>query len=99
MSHQVFSHAEIKVQRPSGDVEMVRTERFMTPALFAQMAAATKSAGRGTLISFENISTEPVMSAEISARLDAERAAANAADAEYNAGYRRVMDAMTRATD
>lgn len=98
MSYQVFDHSEITVQRTNGVIETVRSEEFVTPSLFAQMAAATKAAGRGKLISYENISIEPVVSAETRARIEAERAAANAVDAQYNAGHKMVTDAMTRNT-
>lgn len=60
------SHVEIDVRRPDGSVETVRPMnpvtgvefRFLRDKDFAAMAAATKAAGRGDLLTYRNVTRQ-----------------------------------------
>jgi hypothetical protein len=61
MTYTVDSHVELTVRRPGGTVETVVAEKLgirINDAIFAQVAAATKAAGRGDVLSYRNVRRE-----------------------------------------
>ena len=56
---------ELTIKRPEGNIEKVQREGGMTATMFAKMQEATRSAGRGEILSWELVDD----------RTDAEKAA------------------------
>lgn len=59
----MYKTTTIQAKRPDGNIETVDvSEKFpsgLTDAMFAQMAAATKAAGRGDLLSYRVVVSAP----------------------------------------
>lgn len=78
----------LTIRRPNGITETVKMDRFgtLTPALFARIKAETKKAGRGDVLSWEQLTREEPMPEAW--------AQAAAAERQYNAGRAAVYRAM-----
>ena len=56
-SVDIPSHVTLRVKRPNGTIESIIHPKFteISPSTFKQMQEATKKAGKGELLSYENV--------------------------------------------
>ena len=56
-TQSINSHVEVTVRRPNGAVETVTLPgvRFINDKIFSQVRKDTKAAGRGDVLSYENV--------------------------------------------
>ena len=45
----------LTIRRPSGEIEKVQRDGGMTPVMFSKMQEATRNAGRGEILSWEDV--------------------------------------------
>lgn len=87
------SHVELTVRRPNGDTEVIRHPSLtsINDKVFAQIAASTKAAGRGEVLSYSNVTKQ----VEESDEMYAQRLAGEAAD-RATASTRNIERMMAR---
>lgn len=89
---EIADYVEITIRRPGGEIEMVRHPSLpaLNDAAFARIAEATKAAGRGEALSYQNFTKEILESDEVyAARLKGE--ADDRAYYAYKAGHDAVV--------
>lgn len=72
---QMPLRAEITIRRPNGNVETVPAPgtKELNDKLFARIKEATKSAGRGECLSYENLTEEAWVDGPTDAELEADK--------------------------